>query len=569
MQNKGKLITSIIIAYAVLSIVLVALNYSRFSPIVGFQGESVPASAFVSEMTQFQPTEVQAAMAESGEPAAEPNRCAILPMDDERLQDRFALPAIERMDPNERGELVERSQCVRRIYRLGVDIEQFQKPELAWKSLYRRVHQMARDVREGATEEAVYSGGSVSGLNELIAGLNGGKARVIIESATLEMDATLAMASGVWLEGNRVRLIPGKARLDKAVDLGDATDCGVIDIVIEGGCDCGIYAAGAKSFVLSGNAVSGASGWGVAMNGSARDFLILNNAITGNGAGGILLNGDLCNGLLESNTVCDNTGDGETCAGIGLYGASMLNAALDGWQSGAPGIADVAAVPRAIVLYDNKVRGNAGAGVASRAGYLNYFTGNELSWNGGEGLRLEYGAFGCYAANNVILRNGAKGSGRRDGVLLDNAAYNTLYCNVIMENCGSGIRCASTVHRSYILCNEIADNNRNGDARCFGIGFGEDIASSAYGREKDASACFENIVARNMISGGHYAAVYLGRESYINDFFDNTFVGCTQWSMECDSDKYNASVNNLSNVDSHGISLSGTVYVIPVAGRVD
>ena len=92
---------------------------------------------------------------------------------------------------------------------------------------------------------------------------------------------------------------------------------------------------------------------------------------------------------------------------------------------------------------------------------------------------------------------------------------------------------------------------------------------SGYGRAKDASACFENITARNMISGGHSVAVYLGSESYINDFFDNTYVGCTEWSMRSDSDKYNASVNNLSNVDSHGISLSGTVYVIPVAGRVD
>ena len=61
-----------------------------------------------------------------------------------------------------------------------------------------------------------------------------------------------------------------------------------------------------------------------------------------------------------------------------------------------------------------------------------------------------------------------------------------------------------------------------------------------------------------MITGGHYAGIFLAEEVYMNDFFDNVILDATDWSMESLSQKHNSTVNNLSQQPSRGISLSGT-----------
>ena len=54
--------------------------------------------------------------------------------------------------------------------------------------------------------------------------------------------------------------------------------------------------------------------------------------------------------------------------------------------------------------------------------------------------------------------------------------------------------------------------------------------------------------------------------SIFNDFFDNVILDSTDWSMESLSQKYNNTINNLSQIPSRGISLSvggGSVIILP------
>lgn len=561
MRNKGKIIVALAVAYAVISVALVFLHYSSHSPLRGQVGESGLQGGFVNELSEFTATPVQA-LAEDAAEDGGPFR--LLPLDGERLQDRFALPALERMDREERSSMVESSQAIRRIVRLGVDIEQFQTPEQAYKRVCQAV--LAATEQDGG-EPLSFAGDSVSELNDFIAAQGGKAVRIAVQSEALALDASLSVPGGVYLEGRQTRLTACDKRVEKAIAIEGAAGCGVSGFIVEGGCDYGVWIDGGEAIALTGNRFSGAARWGVAAGGGCRLLRIADNEISGNG-GGLLLNGAVSLCLVQCNAIAGNLGKGDMEAGVALCGAGLMNDGLDGMAKDAPGITAVEGAPCGIALVDNRVEDNAGAGAISSAGYLNYFVGNAFAGNAGEGLRLDWGSFGCYVSGNTVTRNGGK---TRPGVLLDNAVYNTLYGNVILENYGSGIECESTVHRTLLLCNTIADNHRGGAGRGFGIAFGATLDSSTRGKKYDRMACCENIVARNMITGEHNSAVYLGVDSAANDFFDNAFMGCTDWSLENHSGKDNASVNNLSYVDSLNIELSGqiTVNVVNVADRVD
>ncbi len=62
----------------------------------------------------------------------------------------------------------------------------------------------------------------------------------------------------------------------------------------------------------------------------------------------------------------------------------------------------------------------------------------------------------------------------------------------------------------------------------------------------------KNIIARNTISGGHYAGVFMGEDAFMNDIFDNTFMDCTDWAMESLSEKYKLYPKNMANMPPAG-----------------
>lgn len=519
----------------------------------------------------------------------------ILALDTKRFQERFALPDLARMEAGERSKLVDSSQVLRRMTALGVDPEAFQTPEVEWKRIYNYVTGYAGDLA-GAGETVAFDGKSVSELNALLKSLNGKAARVEVQSVELRMDETLVIPTGAYVTGGSARLTPGEEKLDRAVLIDEAQDCGFVGFCIEGGCDYGVYIKNSRSFVVADNDISSVTLKGIVMMGAGERFVISNNYVHENGNGGIFMNGGMRLGVLEGNRVIDNGGARNLTAGIVMCSMEIedIDTAYNTFKD--VHLYDIVDSPNNLVLYDNTVARNMSSGIYSDSGYLNYIVDNDVVKNEKEGMCFDYGSFGNYIARNNVQSNGGRNRMSDDdlkadfvlqigrlsdgsspaklpGISLDNTAYNTLYGNVVSMNYGSGIKAVRSAYRNLLLCNQVSDNSLGSSDvyHFFGIEFSADMNADQKVVGLDFTPCYENIVARNMVSGAHYAAVYLGEGSYINDFFDNTFMGCTDWSMECLSVKYNASVNNMSNVVSRGISLSSSVTVIavPVAGRVD
>lgn len=517
----------------------------------------------------------------------------VLALDTRRLQERFALPDLARMEQGERAKLVESTQVLRRITALGIDPETFQRPEVEWKRIYNYVTGYTGSLAEPA-ETVEFNGGSVSELNALLRSLDGRAVKVAVGSTQLRMDETLVIPTGAYVTGGSARLVPGDEKLDRAVLLDGARDCGFVGFAIEGGCDYGVYIKNSGSFVIADNDISRVTYKGIVMMGAGERFAISNNYVHENGNGGIFLNGGMRLGVMEGNRVIDNSGARNLTAGIVMCSMEIedIDTAYNTFKD--VHLYDIVDSPNNLVLYDNTVARNMSSGIYSDSGYLNYIVDNDVVKNEKEGMCFDYGSFGNYIARNNVQSNGGRnrmsdedleadfvlqigrlsdGSSpaKLPGISLDNTAYNTLYGNVVSMNYGSGIKAVRSAYRNLLLCNQVSDNSL-GSSEAYHF-FGIELSTDTNADQKvvglDFTPCYENIIARNMVSGVHYAGVFLGEGSYVNDFFDNTFIGCTDWSMECLSDRFNASVNNMSNVNSRGISLSGSVIAVTVAGRVD
>ena len=216
---------------------------------------------------------------------ARPQDLAITDEDEQRFQDHHGLPPLERMGEAERAELVDARQVMRRMAVLGIEAESFQTPEADWKRLYNEVWQQVDGRAMQKARRERFEGDSVSALNRFIEGV-GDDAVVEVRAAALSMDETLRVPTGIYVEGGGARLAPGGESLDRAVELDGCENCGVEGLVIEGGCDYGVYVKNVSGFVIAGNRISGTACKGIAVMGENSDFVIANNEICENGDGG-------------------------------------------------------------------------------------------------------------------------------------------------------------------------------------------------------------------------------------------------------------------------------------------
>ena len=586
MENKNRLIALALAAYACLSIIIVLAVY-RGPQAATQAAETAQADAAPVAQT---PGEALARLLEGETDYALAREIAVedlQPGDDLRMADRFSdLPALERMGEDERAALVDGTQAVRRVSALGADPEDFQRPELYRKALRAYVSVCLEDIASKAKRELVYDGESLSGLNEFMAALNGQPARVAVTAEALEMDETLYVPTGILLEGNGARLVPGDATLVKAIVLDGPENCAVNGLVIEGGCDYGIYVKNAHGFQLRGNAVSGATYKGIVVMGDCDRFAIADNDVHENLNGGIFLNGNISLGLIEDNRVVDNSGARNLTAGIVLCSMEIkdIDTAYNPFEDEL--LCDITASPHKLSVCGNVVLDNHSSGIYSESGYMNYFVENRICGNEKEGMCLDYGSFGNYIALNTVQANGGRNRmsdedleadfvlaiGRLEdgsspaklpGISLDNTSYNTLYGNIVTGNYGSGIKAVRSAYRNLLLRNQVSDNNAGVSEtfHFYGIELATDMNADEAVQGLDFTPCYENIVAWNVVSGPHYAGAFIGEEGYVNDFIGNVFEGCDPWSMECLSDRENATLNNLSTVHSRGIALSSSASI--------
>ena len=104
-------------------------------------------------------------------------------------------------------------------------------------------------------------------------------------------------------------------------------------------------------------------------------------------------------------------------------------------------------------------------------------------------------------------------------------------------------------YRNLLFGNIIKDNNAGGNDFCHGYGIELGYASKPDVPFKglDFTADYENIIARNTISGFHYSGIFLAEEDYCNDLIDNIVMDGTEFAIENHSTYFNSAVGNTVN----------------------
>ena len=500
---------------------------------------------------------------------------AITDLDRKSLPERYRLPELSRMAEEERKTEVEERQSIRRAGALGLDVNSFEFPDAQYKILYNAVRTAVENGIPGG-DAVKFEGSRVSELNTFLQ-QNSGKT-ISVSARELLADDTLQVPSDTALDGSGTVLVSDGTERDRAILLDRKENVRISGFTIKQGFKYGIYVKHSGNFILSGNDISGVSIKALAIMGDNQKFYVTGNNLSDNGDGGLYLGGNVSEGIIEENCISGNNGAANLSAGMVLSSIDIKDedTVWNPWED--LYIYDMVTSPNHLVILNNTVKGNRSSGCYSHAGYCNYFIGNRIEGNEKEGMCLDYGTLGTYVAYNTIRGNGGRyrmtdedltrdfigefgrledGSSpaKLPGISLDNSSYNTIYNNLILENYGTGVKAVRSSYRNTILCNEITDNNRgvSDTFHFFGVELATDMNADEEVKGLDFTPCYENIIARNTISGAHFSGIFYGVDAYVNDSFDNVIMGATDWGIECLSNKFNSVLNNMSDRGNNGI----------------
>ena len=501
-----------------------------------------------------------------------------------------SLPQMQRMSDEDVELYLKPLQVMQKFDLLGLTWADYLIPEQRLGELYDKFG----DVGDRAWQEVSFDGTTAGALNEFMR-QNAGK-KIVVAADALEVGESIVVPDQTWLAGDRTRLTGGgdfaAFRLDRA------DGAAISGFIMDGGFEYGVYASDSKNVTVADCVFQNLARKPVVFVGDCEDISVLRNRAEGNGHGGLYFNGNIARALVEGNVIIDNGGTSNWMAGIVLT-AIDVSEDNDIYAPFGPDLhfpaeqrlLTMLKAPHDVVLRDNRVIDNNSSGVYCDGPYRVYIIENRIVGNDKEGMCLDYGTIATYVAQNDIQYNGNRARqtdddlkmdfvldhGRMEdgsanaklpGISIDNAASNIVYDNRISNNYGSGVKMVRTAIRNIICTNQVMGNDAGENDRFhfFGIEIGNapgDVEAS----NLDFTPGYENMVCRNMITGKHYAGIFLDRDSYINDIFDNGIMDATFWSIESISEKFNSCVNNFSLVQSRGIALSNNL-ALPVGGMV-
>lgn len=501
----------------------------------------------------------------------------ILPEDYVNIIDLYGLPALERMSQEEDAALVDSLAQMRKIQNLGIKAKDYQTPELSYKNIYADVtaYMNGRDFHN--TVE--FDGTTISELNGFLEGLS--NTTVKLTAREIDWDMTLTVPSNIAIDADGVTFT-SKKDIGKLIHLVDKKDVSLENFVIENmQYEFGLFIVGGRGISLSNSTFADAYGKAIVVLGNDEYIEMTGNTLRNSGHGAIIINGNITNVVLNNNQILDTQGSDNFSAGLVLGSVEMadLSTCFNPYIENS--IADHLNAPHGCVIINNYIANGASSGIYSDGSYGNYFIKNTLYVNDKEGICLDQGTVLCYVADNTFDGNGSRRKMSQDeltadfvgqyglaadgtspaklpGVSLDNAGYNIIVNNLIQNNSGSGVKMVRSCARNIIMNNMIINNNQGENAtfHFFGVELGSNLNPDYATTSIDFTACFENIICRNIINGEHYSGIYIAEECYMNDFFDNMIYGSTWFSMECLSNRYNATANNMADVNSRGIDLS-------------
>lgn len=506
----------------------------------------------------------------------ESDEVLLLEEDKQDIRALYQLPALERMNKEDAAAKMGNLQVLEKIAVLGVETDVFFTPEYNWKALYNdsitRVQQAL-----SFEEEVEFSGDSASELNDFL--VKHTEKIVRITADVILLDEVIKVPSNIILDGQGVE-ITGTDRVRYAILLEDVENVAIYNMKLQSGFDQGIYIIESNHILIWNNEITNATYKAVCVMGENSYVNVVNNCVYENGNGAVFFNGDISNSIIQGNSIYQNKGTRNLTAGIVFSAMEVEDKYTPYNEFKDEYLYDLLSSPHDNVIKDNLIQGNYSSGFYCDGGYMNYVIHNTIEDNEKEGMCLDYGTFGTYVSENTIRRNGERnrqtdedleadfilGAGRLadgsstaklPGISIDNSAYNIVLGNSITDNSGSGVKMVRSGYRNLILSNLILDNNKgkNEAFHGFGIEFGHASDPDEPVIGLDFTADYENIAARNLISGSHYAGIFLAQGSYCNDLIDNIVMDSEMFSIENHSEYFNSAVGNLVNVETLNMEL--------------
>lgn len=481
----------------------------------------------------------------------------------------YSLPELERMSEEDAAEKMADLQVLKKIEALGIDVEEFYTPEYNWKALYNDSITTVDKILQLENVDN-FTGTTASELNSFL--VDKSNTRVLITSERILLDETIHVPSDIVLDGNGVEVY-GDNTVDYGLMLENVENVVIQNMRFTSGFGQGLYIINSKCILIYNNEITNATYKGLCVMGTNSYVNVVNNSVHDNWNGGIFFDGDISRCIIQGNSIYQNRGTRNLTAGLVFTSVILEDIYTPYNEFRDEHLYDLLDVPNNNVIKDNLIQGNNSSGFYSDGGYMNYVINNTIEDNEKEGMCLDYGTFGTYVSSNIVQRNGDRnrqtdedlvadfiyewgrlpdGSSKAKlpGISIDNSAYNIVYQNDINGNSGSGVKMVRSGYRNIILANIVTDNNA-GQHESY-HGFGIELGHASEPDEPviglDFTADYENIVARNVISGHHYSGIYLAEDSYCNDLIDNVIFDCTEFSIENHSEYYNSAVGNNTNV---------------------
>jgi parallel beta-helix repeat protein len=478
----------------------------------------------------------------------------------ENILERYRMPSLERMNEEDAEKYVSDIQVLKRITKMGYTQDDFVTPDVQLEQIYQEIEENINNIQNNKEVVRVnFEGNSASQLNRFLEE----KCAVVDSAATvleiqllnreLCMDAVVKLPSGVILDGQHTVCVEDRGNTEYGFLIEDAENVILQNLQISGACGVGIAVINSSNVSIRECRISGAEYKGLYIIGTGSYIQIINNDVYNNGDGGIYCYGDISNSIIENNRIYNNNN---------FQGAkAALEFAITGMEDNQlQKLYDVLEASNHIVVRDNNICNNEMNGIYSQGGYLNCYINNNINHNQGDGVIFAYGSFGNYLNTNIIADNSTgmekDGIEAASGVVLDNTAYNIIYDNIIKENEKSGIRFVRSGCRNLILCNQITDNNQAEDEEQPGYGIELQCLKPEEKDIQDTRPEYENIIARNLISGAHYSAIYFADNTYCNDLIDNMIMDCQNYAVESYTEFFNSSVGNNANMISYNYSLN-------------
>lgn len=450
---------------------------------------------------------------------------------------------------------------------------------------------LSREPAPVQQSETEFNGQTASALNQLISKSSISAVRVTSKSISVDQPIMISR-SAIRLDLGTAILQPS-SNLHYLIRVENANDVRLFGGILPLG-DSGLLISGARNVRVSGMAAHNLTGPGVVVTHSSA-VVIRKAHLFGLKGAGIILHGRVTDSLIEENRIENGTGGSDSSAAI-LLTDREVDIAKDPSAILAPGsdhfieqpINIRRHLPAGNLIRNNELIHNQASGVYSDGGATNTFLSNLIAGNAKVGICLDNASIANVVASNIVRRNGQRWGesdavlqkdliadwGRLDdgtpvskepGITLDNALYNLVFNNNVVENYGGGIRLARTGLFNLIGLNTVRDNALGGSdyRHFFGIELGlAQIDSTPHSSQSVPAR--GNLIFSNLVRGPHYSGIFFGDGSDENTVFDNVVMDCSRWALEASRPMPNFTVNNLTNLPSRniGAGLDPNLFVL-------